>query len=66
MADQIAAINDQLRIDVDDFDLPELPTIPVGLPLGEASTPLIDSDMPFAEATQRLIDSKAYRLGGGS
>jgi hypothetical protein len=30
MQGQIDAINDQLRIDVDDFDLPDLPDIPAG------------------------------------
>jgi hypothetical protein len=67
MQAQIAAINNQLRVDVDDFDLPELPEIPEPFVLHYlAPMPLIDSSMSFAEQTRRLIDSKAYRLGGGS
>jgi hypothetical protein len=68
MQEQIAAINDQLRVDVVDFDLPQLPDIPeADLTLGlSAPPPLIDSSWSFAEQARRLIDSKAYRLGGGS
>jgi hypothetical protein len=70
MREQIDAFNEQLRIDVDDFDLPDI-EIPEAdltlLTLGLiAPTPLIDSSWSFEEQTRRLIDSKAYRLGGGS
>jgi hypothetical protein len=62
MREQIDAINDELRIDVDDFDLPEI-SIPEPDPsLGVApDEPLLDSSRPFVEQTLRLIDSKAYR-----
>lgn len=59
---EIDVINDALRIDTADLDLP-----PVVLPeaeLGERNgTPLVDSRWSFAEQTARLIASKGYRGG---
>jgi hypothetical protein len=57
---EIDAINDALRVDVDDFDLPDI-EIPEPETQGLAPLPLLDSDDEFAEQTRRLIDSKAYR-----
>jgi hypothetical protein len=63
MREQIRELNDALRIDVDQDDLPpiELPEAESG---GVASNPpLIDSRWDFAEQCRALIDSKAYRNG---
>jgi hypothetical protein len=60
---EIDAINDALRIDVRDFDLPEI-VIPEAETRGVASNPpLIDSRWDFAEQCKALINSKAYRNG---
>jgi hypothetical protein len=61
---EIDTINDAMRMDIDDFDLPEI-VIPGPDPsLGvTADEPLFDSEWGFAEQTRRLIDSKAYRDG---
>jgi hypothetical protein len=61
MREQIAGLNDQLRIDAGDFDLP-----PIAIPEAEANgneppDPLLTSRWPFAEQCKRLITSKAYR-----
>ncbi len=65
MREQIAVLNDQLRIDVDQDDLPpiDLPQAadPGGGPLG----PLFDSGWDFGYQCQALIDSKNYRNGDG-
>jgi hypothetical protein len=66
MRDQIDAINDQLRVDVDDFDLPDLPPIPQALTQGLAPEPLLDSSWSFIDQCRALIDSKAYRISGSS
>jgi hypothetical protein len=66
MREQITEFNEQLRIDVDDFDLPDI-EIPEAELDGEMyPLPLLDSSWDFAEQCKALIDSKAYRLGGGS
>jgi hypothetical protein len=61
---EIDAINDALRLDVDDFDLPDIEVPEPDATLGGAAEPLLDSDDEFAEQTRRLIDSKAYRTNG--
>jgi hypothetical protein len=67
MRGQIDEINDQLRIDVDDFDLPDLPDIPEPVATrGWDSAPLSDSSWPLAEQARRLKASKAYLDGGSS
>lgn len=66
MRGQIAELNEALRIDVDDFDLPYIDIPESELTLGLAPEPLIDSSWSFAQQCQRLIDCKAYRFGGGS
>jgi hypothetical protein len=66
MREQINALNDELRIDVDDFDLPDIEVPEADPSLGVApDEPLLDSGWSFVEQTSRLIDSKAYRDGGG-
>jgi hypothetical protein len=62
LRDEIDAINDALRIGVDDFDLPN-PIVPTAQLNGSKPLPLLDSRWPWADQTQALIDSKAYRSG---
>jgi hypothetical protein len=63
MRQQISELNDALRMDVDEFDLPPI-VIPEAETGGVASNPpLIDSRWPFADQCRALIDSKAYRNG---
>ena len=58
---EIDAINDALRIDVGDFDLPEA-VVPEAECEGAASNPpLIDSRWDFTRQCRTLIDSKEYR-----
>jgi hypothetical protein len=66
MREQIAEFNEQLQIDVDDFDLPDIEIPEARLTLGLAPQPLLDSSWSFIEQCKALIDSKAYRNGGGS
>ena len=61
MRAQIAELNDQLRIDASDFDLPEMSSRRPTLDGREPLEPLLDSWWPFAEQCRALIDSKAYR-----
>jgi hypothetical protein len=63
MREQIAELNDQLRIDAGDFDLPEMVIPGPDLDGREPPHPLLESWWPFAEQCQALIDSKAYRVG---
>jgi hypothetical protein len=63
MADQVAAINEALRVDVESFALPE-PVVPVhALDLEAHGLPLVSSSWSWAEQTRALIASKAYRDG---
>jgi hypothetical protein len=59
---EIDAINEALRVDADDFELPEI-AIPHAVLRDRdlALDPLLDSRWSFAEQCRRLIDSKAYR-----
>jgi hypothetical protein len=66
MRGQIDELNQALRVDVDDFDLPAIEIPEAESTLGGTPLPLLDSSWPFAEQCQRLIDSKAYRNGAGS
>lgn len=63
---EIDAINEALRVDIDDFDLPELVVPEAELNGGSNGLPLLDSRWSFAEQCGRLIDSKAYRDDGGT
>jgi hypothetical protein len=62
---EIDAINDALRVDISDFDLPPIPIVPEAEVSGSNGTPLLDSAAGFTAQTRGLIDSKAYRNGGG-
>jgi hypothetical protein len=66
MREQIDEFNEQLRIDVDDFDLPDIEIPEADVTLGLQPEPLLDSSWSFTEQCKRLIDSKAYRVGGAS
>ena len=60
MRHQIRDLNDSLRIDVDERDLPEI-ALPEAADPGGNGLPLLDSRWPFAEQCRALIDSKAYQ-----
>jgi hypothetical protein len=64
MREQIAEFNEQLQIDVDDFDLPDIDIPDAQINYSLQPKPLLDSWWSFAEQCKALIDSKAYRLGG--
>jgi hypothetical protein len=60
LREEFAAINDALRLDVRDFNLPdiEIPEADVAEPDDE---PLVNSAWTFAAQTAALIDSRSYR-----
>ncbi|MBQ0893694.1 hypothetical protein KBX37_11400 [Micromonospora sp. U56] len=60
---EVDAINNALRVDVRNIDLPPIPPVPDADASGVYGLPLLDSDWPFAEQCRRLIASKAYRAG---
>lgn len=66
MQEQIDALNGQLQIDVDDFDLPAIEIPEARSTLGLTPKPLLDSGWSFVDQCRALIDSKAYRIGGAS
>jgi hypothetical protein len=59
MRSQIRELNDSLRIDVDEDDLPQI-ELPEAIDPGGNGLPLLDSRWDFAEQCRKLIDSKAY------
>lgn len=65
LREQIDAINDALRIDPGDVELP-----PIEVPQAELDgvhpVPLLDSRWPFAKQCQELIASKKYTAPGGA
>lgn len=63
MRTQIAELNDQLRIDAGDFNLPEMVIPEADLDGRVSPEPLLDSWWPFAEQCRALIASKQYRNG---
>lgn len=60
MRHQIAVINDQLRADANDYDLPEIDIPEPDLNGPEPPEPLIDSEWSCARQCFVLIDSKKY------
>jgi hypothetical protein len=61
----LEALNDAVRVNADDLDLPE-PIVPTADLNGhEHPVPLLDSAWSFAQQCQTLIDSKAYRQQSG-
>ena len=63
LRDRINEILDEVHIDVDQFDLPEIPELPTAELDGDRPDPLLDSRWDFAEQCRRLIASKAYTNG---
>ena len=61
--EQVAAINDELRVDVDGIELPEV-EIPEPEIDGDYCLPLVDSDWSHAEQCRQLIARKAYVVPG--
>jgi hypothetical protein len=66
MREQIAEFNEQLQIDVDDFDLPDIEIPDAQVDYYLQPRPLLNSYWSFTQQCRALIDSKAYRLGGAS
>ena len=60
MRAEIAQLNDALRIDVDESDLPFI-ELPAADDPGGNGLPLLDSRWDFAAQCRQLIDSKNYR-----
>jgi hypothetical protein len=59
--EQIKPLEEQIRIDPGDYELPERPRLPKPEITVEADgSPLIDSAWPWSEQSRRLIASKAY------
>lgn len=63
--DRLEEILDDVRIDPDQFDLPELPDLPAAQLNGDRPDPLLDSRWDFAEQCRRLMESKRYTNGHG-
>ena len=61
---RIDEVLDEVHIDVDQFDLPEVPALPEPELTGDAPEPLLDSRWDFAEQCRRLIASKNYEWRG--
>jgi hypothetical protein len=60
LRDEINAVNDALRIDASDFDLPPVPDVPQPQTSGSNGTALLDSSWSFAEQVAALKRSKGY------
>jgi hypothetical protein len=65
LREQIDAINDALRIEPGEVELPPI-VVPTAELNGGGGLPLLDSGWSFADQCRRLIESKAYRTGGGA
>jgi hypothetical protein len=66
LREEIDAINNAMRFDITDFDVPPTPALPEPIINGDQPMPLLDSRWSFIDQCKALIDSKAYRIGGGS
>ena len=62
LQEQIEAINNALRVDVENLTLP-IPVVPEAAVEGMHGVPLIDSRWPFVEQTKKLMASKSDRPG---
>jgi hypothetical protein len=58
--DRIEEICEEIHLDADMFDLPDVPELPVPELNGDRPDPLLDSRWGFAEQCRRLIASKNY------
>jgi hypothetical protein len=63
MRTEIEELNQALRVDASDFDLPEMDVPTFTLTGNVDGLPLLDSRWSFAEQCRQLIHSKAYRNG---
>jgi hypothetical protein len=61
---EIEAINNALRFDIGDFDVPPVPEVPQPIIAEDHPNPLVDSRWSFIEQCRELIDSKAYHTAG--
>lgn len=62
LQDEIEAINDALRVDISDFDVPDIPAVPLpDVDEDDQPLPLFDSEWSYIDGTRALIESKAYR-----
>ena len=66
MREQIEQLNEALRVDLGDYELPGIEVPEPDLPPESALAPLVDSRWDFADQCRALIASKAYRDGDGS
>jgi hypothetical protein len=64
LRNEIDSINNALRINISDFDLPPIPPVPEPEVSGSNGKPLLDSSWSFAAQCKALIDSKAYKIDG--
>ena len=60
LQDQVAEINDSLRVDPTGMEFPEPPAIPHAESAGADDEPLIASEWGYADATLRLRAQRAY------
>jgi hypothetical protein len=59
--EQLKALQEQIRIDPHDYDLPDRPDLPAPeITIEPAGLPLVDSRWSWSEQSRRLIASKAY------
>lgn len=64
MRERIQAILDEVHVDADMFDLPDIPALPTAeVDWSDQPEPLLDSRWNFAEQCRQLIASKAYTNG---
>lgn len=65
MQAKIDALNTEMQIDAENYDLPpiEIPEPTVSEAYG---LPLVDSAWPFVKQCRALIASKNYEIGGGA
>jgi hypothetical protein len=61
---QIDSINDALRFDLDDFDVPDEPPVPEPEIDEDQPEPLVDSRWSFLDQIRALKESRAYENGG--
>jgi hypothetical protein len=61
--DRLGEIAEEIHIDADMFDLPDVPELPVPELDGDRPDPLFDSRWDFAEQCRQLIASKNYDNG---
>ncbi|MGZ4563079.1 MAG: hypothetical protein ACXVX6_05780, partial [Mycobacterium sp.] len=58
LRDRINEVLDEVDIDVDQFELPDIPELPEAELDGDQPEPLLDSRWDFAEQCRRLIEAK--------